>query len=127
MEPDKFVVDSSVFVAFYHQGEHNHQTALEILASLKDKALIVHPYVIQETATVLTYKLGRDAAVKFLSDIEAAANVYIPFVDMAGEIHGFIAEKKKISFTDSALLVLAKKQKAQLLTFDRQMLASFKE
>ena len=84
MEPDKFVVDSSVFVAFYHQGEHNHEMALEVLSSLKDKALIVHPYVVQETATVLTY-------------------------------------------TDSALLTLAKKQKAQLLTFDRQMLASFKE
>jgi predicted nucleic acid-binding protein len=126
MESDRFVIDSNVFVAAYYQGDSSHTEAIKILSGLNNKILIVHPFVLQETATVLADKLGKQAAVNFLTDIENAANVVIPAVDIKEEIKYFISVKKKISFTDASLIALAKQMKAHLVTFDRQMLSSFK-
>src|ERR1700722_3749283 len=125
MESDRFVIDSNIFVAFYHEGDSDHKNALKVLSELNRKTLVVHPYVIQETATVLTYKFGQAMAVIFLKDLENAANIVIPAVDVKTDIKNFIAIKKKISFTDAVLVGLAKEMNANLVTFDRQMLALF--
>ena len=107
MEFKKFVIDSNIFVAFYYQDDESHKQALEILKDLDDKLLIVHPYVIQETATVLAYKLGQAAAVQFLSDVKTAENILIPAVNVKEDIQSFIEVGKKLSFTDTALIALA--------------------
>ena len=127
MEPSRFVIDSNIFVAFYSEGDSSHKDALDILRELDQKTLVVHPYVIQEVSTVLAYKLGQYAAVQFLKDLEKSANTVIPVVDIRADIKNFSAEKKKISFTDAVLVALAKSMNAGLVTFDRQMLASFKK
>ncbi len=54
MEANRFIVDSSVFVAFYYENDTNHAKAVRIMAELEQKFLVVHPYVIQEVITVLT-------------------------------------------------------------------------
>jgi len=126
MEPDRFVIDSNIFVSAYYEGDNNHRKALDILSELNNKTLIVHPYVIQETATVLAYKLGQYVAVQFLKDLEKAANVVAPAVDINSDIKTFIAVRKKVSFTDAVLVALAKNMNAGLVTFDRQMLSIFK-
>lgn len=127
MEFERFVVDSNIFVAVYHEGDSNHKNALKLLSGLGRQTLIVHPYVIQETATVLTYKFGQQTAIHFLNDLDKAANVVIPFVDVKAEMQNFVALDKKLSFTDTALIGLAKKMNAGLATFDRQMLALFQD
>jgi len=126
MEPDRFVIDSNIFVSVYYEGDSNHRKALDILSELNHKTLIVHPYVIQETATVLAYKLGQYAAVQFLKDLEKAANVVAPAVDINSDIKTFMAVRKKVSFTDAVLVALAKNMNAGLVTFDKQMLSIFK-
>lgn len=125
MTSDAFVIDSSVFVAFYYAGDSQHVNAKRVMAELQEKTLIVHPYIIQETATVLTYKFGFEVAQHFLADITMSGNVIIPPVNMAMDIEGFLQLKKKISFADSAILQLATSMNAHLVTFDEQILSLY--
>ena len=127
MEPNLFVIDSCVFIAAFYQEDSKHREAIQIFSDLQLKSFIVHPYVIQETATVLTYKLGPYAAFLFIQTITKAANATITSVDIGTEMNYFISLKKKVSFTDSTLINLAKTLNAGLVTFDKQMLALFKK
>lgn len=78
MEKSSFVIDSSVFIAFYHDDEEDHAVALDIIENLKNHIIVLHPYAIQEVTTVLTYRFGVPMALSFLSDIPRADNVFIP-------------------------------------------------
>src|SRR3989338_7765745 len=78
MGPSQYVIDSSVFVAFYADTDAHHADAVAFFASFNEATLIVHPYVIQETTSVLCYKLGYSAAVPFLEHVLKATNIIIP-------------------------------------------------
>ena len=121
-ESNFFVIDSSIFVAFYHGGDSLHNDAVNIMRALDAKTLVIHPYVIQETATVLAYKFGHTQAKKFLEDISTSAHVIIPPVDITADITNFSHANRKMSFTDITLMSLAKRMGAKLVTFDSQML-----
>lgn len=123
----KYIIDSSVFVAFYYEGDQNHKNALEILKEISGNTLVIHPYVISEVATVLTYKVSKKLAESFLSDVVGIDDVYIPNPDVLLESEFFIFQNKKISFVDSALVYLAKKMSAKLITFDKQMISLLKK
>lgn len=120
-----FVIDSSVFVAFYYEGDSNHTEAVKIIEGLDSEIRIVHPYIIQETATVLAYKLGINPAVDFLEDVINSPRIFVPFVDIYDDISKFKRAGKKMSFSDVTLVMLAKRERAQLVTFDKQMLSLF--
>lgn len=123
MEKSNLVIDSSVLIAVYHDDEDNHATAVDILEKSKAHTIILHPYVIQEVATVLTYRFGLDIAITFLSAVPNAENVFMPTVNTLGDIEYFKKLGKKISFTDSALIRLTKELGAELVTFDKQMMS----
>lgn len=123
MESNRYIVDSSVFVAFYRDVDAQHNQALRIMSELSALTLIVHPYVIQETATVLSYKCGLKVAKQFCLDIASAGNVIIPAVDARYDINHFVEAGEKMSFTDITLIELARAFGARVVTFDRQMLA----
>ena len=122
----KYIIDSSVFVAFYYEGDQNHENALAIIKEISGKTLIVHPYVVSEVATVLTYKISKKIAETFLSDVIGVDDIHIPNPDVLLESEFFIFQKKKISFTDATLVYLAKKLNAKLITFDKQMISLLK-
>jgi len=122
----KYIIDSSIFVAFYYEGDQNHKNALEIIKTISGKTLIIHPYVISEVVTVLTYKVSKEVAEVFLSDVIGVDDVFIPNPDVLSESEFFIFQKKKISFTDSTLVYLAKKLNVKLVTFDKQMISLLK-
>ena len=111
-----------MFVAFYREIDSLHTDALRVMAELSDDILIVHPYVIQETATVLSYGAGIGVAKKFLVDITDASNVFIPSVDILHDMKLFANSGSKLSFTDIALVGLAQETGVRLVTFDKQML-----
>ena len=121
------VIDSSVFVAFYRDIDALHRDALRVMQELSSDVLIVHPYVIQETATVLTYGVGLPVAKKFLTDITTASNIIIPPLNIQQDIKLFSYSRAKLSFTDVVLIGLAKEMGVPLITFDRQMLALSKK
>lgn len=122
-----FVVDSNVFIAFYNQADAQHEDAVSILQEIENETIIVYPYVIQEVATVLVYRFGITVARKFLNDITNAHNVLLPPVEVIGDIEYFSSVNKKISFTDSSLVRIAKRMNAGLITFDKQMIALLKK
>lgn len=121
------VIDSSVFVAFYRDVDTLHREALQVMQELSSDILVVHPYVIQETVTVLTYGAGLPVAKKFLTDITTASNIIIPSLNIQRDIQLFSYSRAKLSFTDIALIGLAKEMGVPLITFDRQMLALSKK
>ena len=123
MESNRCVVDSSVFVAFYRDIDALHNEALRIIRELSDSILIVHPYVIQETATVLTYGVGANVARQFLVDIGGSSNIVIPMVDIKHDIRLFISVGAKLSFTDVVLVGMAKEMGVRLVTFDMKMIS----
>lgn len=123
MASDQCVIDSSVFVAFYRDIDSLHADALAIMRDISDATLVVYPYVIQETATVLAYAVGLPLAKQFLTDISESANVLIPVTNIQRDTQAFMSIKAKISFTDAALVALAKETGARLVTFDMQMLS----
>lgn len=121
MESKTFVVDSSVFIARYDELDTNHDNATLILRELSQALLIIHPYVVQEVVTVLTYKFGAAAGKQFIDDIRRSENILIPAVDINTDMEYFRSHSKKISFTDSSLINLSESLNASLLTFDKQM------
>ncbi|MBI4086747.1 type II toxin-antitoxin system VapC family toxin [Candidatus Kaiserbacteria bacterium] len=123
MGPSQYIVDSSVFVAFYSETDTHHADAATFFATFNDATLIVHPYVIQETTSVLCYKLGYKAAVPFLEHILKGTNIVIPPVVVADDVNSFLGLQKKVSLTDSTLIRLAKEMHVELVTFDKQMLS----
>jgi len=124
---NRAVVDSSVFIAYYWGLDSQHTKAVRIMDELASSSLIVHPYVIQEVATVLTKRLGLSIAKRFLAAICEGSNVEIPWVDVHADIDAFQALKTSLSFTDITLIRLAKSTHVALITFDRQMLSLFAE
>ena len=117
------IIDSSVFVAFYRDIDSQHANALQVMREIADRVFVVHPYVIQETATVLTYRCGVDIAQNFLKAITIATNIVISAVDSRSDIDRFIKTGKKMSFTDIALIELSLMTGARIVTFDEQILA----
>ncbi len=126
MEPNRVVLDSSVILAFYSEIDAFHTKAVQAAGELERAITIVHPYVIQEVTTLLTYRLGVETARQFLEDIRNSDNVLVPEVDAEGDMAYFLRVNRKISFTDTALVRLAEEMNASLFTFDRQMLVLFR-
>lgn len=127
MESERFIVDSSVFVSFYYEGDVNHLEAVRIITGLEQKFLVIHPYVIQEVITVLTYKAGNRVATKFISDIfENAPDVFILPLNIREEIESFKILNKKVSLTDSILINLSKTLHLPVVTFDQQIISLLK-
>lgn len=128
MEPtDRVVVDSSVILAYYNEIDDFHAEAVKAANRLEQAIAIVHPYVIQEVVTLLTYRRGVEGARQFLEDIRNADNILVPAVDAEKDMLYFLQVNRKISFTDVALVRLAKEMNASLLTFDRQILSLLKD
>ncbi len=121
----RVVVDSSVLVAYYWARDSQHTEAIRVMDELASASLIVHPYVIQEVATVLTKRLGLSVAKRFLSEIREGSNVEIPWVDVQADMHAFRSVTTPLSFTDITLIRLARSTNTALITFDRKMLALF--
>lgn len=113
------LVDSSVWVALFIDSDANHTKAAALLKSLKGKILV--PYcVINETATVLAYKHSKHQADTFLGFLQESSNVILFADQIEDEVDYYQSHATRISFTDSALVYLAKHLSADLVTFDKQ-------
>ncbi|MEK7208151.1 MAG: type II toxin-antitoxin system VapC family toxin [Patescibacteria group bacterium] len=123
MESDFFVLDSSAVIAYYNTEDPHHSESLRISEAFSDKKAVLHPFVIQEVATAFAYRFGPAEAEQFFADIRGAASMLIPVVQVEKDIAFFEQVGKKMSFTDLALVRLAKEMRAPLFTFDKQILS----
>ncbi|SRR6266404_1481230 len=72
-------VDSDAFVAAVKQADTTHEKAQILFQQLKEKEalLITSNYVFSETVTVLSQKMGHDAAVGYIDSMKSTENVFL--------------------------------------------------
>ena len=118
------ILDTSFLISFYAQDDKNHQTALELMKSIDGERLLILDQILGETATVLLYKKGIDAANKFIetvTDNETITLIYGSEIDFYENVSTFQNQKKQLSFIDASLVNLALKMNEEILTFDENM------
>ncbi len=115
------ILDSSVWVALFLDFDKDHVRAESIFSTIGGTIFV--PYcIINEVATVLTYKHSKQQADSFLAYLEYAENVVIFEDKIREECAYYVSHQYKISFTDSTLLFLSRKVDATLVTFDKQLI-----
>ncbi len=123
MESDFFVLDSSAVIAYYNTEDPHHSESLRISEAFRDKRAVLHPFVIQEVATAFAYRFGPLETKQFFADVRGAESMLIPVIQIEKDIEFFQQVGRKMSFTDLALVRLAKEMKAPMFTFDKQILS----
>ena len=114
------ILDSSVWVAFLHATDSQHEQALQVLDQIR-AAIIVPEYVLGEVATILKRRKKADVAKRFVRRVlTEETQSFLPADTLVEETATlFCARTDSLSFTDTALLVLAKKYR--VITFDRDL------
>lgn len=114
------VLDSSVWVALFLDGDTNHDKALAGFGEITGTIYV--PYVVlSEVANVLVYKHSKEQADAFVSFVVSDARCVILESSYSVDITAFLAVHKKISFADMAIIATARTLGVALLTFDEQM------
>ena len=116
------ILDSNVWIAFFHKNDNQHKKAEKIIKDLNTK-IIIPEYIITEIASILCFKADKKIAVIFLNsvfdndDIEILLSNKLIFNNT---VDSFINDSKnKLSFIDITLLYLSKKYK--IITFDKNL------
>lgn len=118
------IIDSSVLIAFYNAADAQHSKALVAAKGIIDKTIYLHPFIIQEVVSVLTYKFGAIGTRGFINNILNSEDVITQsWVDVEEEINFFVHLDKKISLADSAIIRMSKDKNIPVLTFDKQILS----
>lgn len=120
----KLLVDSDFLVGVFRQGDTNHQKAIRLLEKMKeeDVELWMSNLVHQESATVVSHRVGMEAVRLFVknltSDIHKRVLVDEELEKKAWKI--FLSQTKKgCSFVDCANVAVAEKYKLDgILSFD---------
>lgn len=122
------LVDSSIIIAAFREEETLHQEALEILRDA-GKILLLDS-VISEIATVLKIRESHGISVQCLDFLMNNRDITIHHSspeDFEKTLSFFQREKNKLSFVDTALLLLGKKKGIPLATFDKDLGKAFTE
>ena len=120
----KAFIDTNVFVAFKDDNDSTHKRARELYKVLKLKKVkfFTSSDVIGESLTVISKKMGKSAAIEFLSKIHAYAKEI--FIDRyvhkeARDLFKRI-KSKTISFIDCSSVVAMKRNKIKtIFSFDK--------
>lgn len=119
------VLDSSVLVALFIDGDSSHTRAYEIVSSMAGRMYV--PYIaIEETASILTYRFSKSQADEFIRFIMNDVRVVVVDSMAESDMATFLKTQKKISFADISVMSLASRMGLRLITFDKQMDREFK-
>lgn len=68
----KAFVDTSFYISLLRKDDSNHERAKKILLSFKDKPLILYTshYIIDEVATVISMRVEKEVALRFLQSVQ---------------------------------------------------------
>lgn len=121
----KALIDTNIVVALYRPDDSLHKDAVAVVSKLKqtDWEFIFTNLLIQETATVLSMRVGMSLAKKFLKDYQDLLDQTI-FVDEEVEKLSwkvFTSQTKKgTSFVDCSNMAVLEKYKLDgILSFDK--------
>lgn len=118
------VLDSSAIVAYHNVRDVHHAAAAELMeevvAGSWGRALLLE-YVLLEVATVLVARRGLDAAARAVTGLLESREVdLVPCSDIfAATLDVFLHQERGVlSFTDAAIVVVARQAPAAVATFD---------
>ncbi len=120
----KALLDANVLVALYRPEDGSHDNAVKVVSMLKDVAweFVCTNLLVQETATVLSMRVGMNLARKFLKDYHDIISEEI-FID--GDVENLSwkifsnQQKKGTSFVDCANLAVIEKYRLDgIVSFD---------
>jgi predicted nucleic acid-binding protein len=123
----RYIVDSNVFIAAYLEKDTQHEKALSALLSIEANEVILPYCIISEVCTVLTYKESKKRALEFLETVEKANHLLCINNEYHSELNAFKKINARVSFEDCSLLYLCELWKAELVTFDEQLLKLYKK
>jgi predicted nucleic acid-binding protein len=118
---NKYIFDSSVWIALFHEGDTLHREASESLEKLGDVDVVVPYCVVFEVCNVLTYKHSHERAKKFLDYLQNNTNIIMTHDTIEPSLTFFQRIDQKISLTDIHIITTARLGSYTLLTFDKQM------
>ena len=120
---NRVFIDTNIFVALRDKNDSNHKRAVQILERLikADVIFFTSSDVIGETLTVISRKLGKTQAVKFLKEVEGMAREIFVDENLHRISRNFFTEvrSKTISFVDCSNVVVMKNSKIKtIFSFD---------
>ncbi|MDP2090510.1 MAG: PIN domain-containing protein [Candidatus Gracilibacteria bacterium] len=121
-----YIIDSSVWVSLFLDFDINHIESKQIFEKLGNSKIVLPYCVINEVSSVLTYKGSKDISNNFLRFIKNNNDIFIENDNIFEEIDFFIENNSKVSFTDLAVIKIAKDYLLDLITFDKQMANIYK-
>jgi predicted nucleic acid-binding protein len=120
------VVDSSVWVALFNAKDKHHERANKELSEVikSNEKIIVSDFVVLEVTTVLLERVGRAASARFLDFVFKDRHASLAFT--GNEIFYLVVKafpkiRRKLSFVDISLILLAKGIRARLMTYDKEL------
>ena len=122
--PSKIFVDTNVFYALRDKNDSTHKKAVKILDEIQEKniSLFTSSYVIGETLTLISLRLGKRQAIEFVEQVEVLAEeIFITRENHMSTINLFLKQKSKnISFIDCSSVVVMKENGIKYaFTFDK--------
>ena len=117
MENKKIILDSCVWIAFFHKEDSQHEKAKDLI-SITANQIIIPEYIALEVATVLQNKKLKQMANTFLSLIfdKNSTFIFLPSQNFLKTKDVFQKQEKNLAFVDCSLAALSKEY--QILTFD---------
>ncbi len=115
-------IDTSLLVAYFNESDSLHAKAHKAISSIT-RPLLVHEYVLLESATVLMSRETKELADVFVKIMLTNADFRLIYSDkyfLQESAESFLESKtKQISFVDAALLALS--DGYPILTFDNSL------
>jgi len=117
-------IDTNFYVSLENKADSNHEKAKEILNSLiqKDPQFFTTTLILYETVTVISLRVGREAAIYFKDNFDPATRVL--WLDKAIETKAWNLfrkiKDKDVSFVDCySFALLGELMVREVLTFDK--------
>jgi predicted nucleic acid-binding protein len=121
------LVDSNVLIAFFNEKDALHERAFKACSEITGQ-IVVHEYILLETATILLQKSGKEIADQFIVVMlgNAAFRIFPSSESLFfTTINCFRIQKtKNLSFVDAALLSLSSYY--NVLTYDEALAKAIK-
>ena len=120
------VFDSSVWIALFVDSDAHHGAALQALEQAA--GLIYVPYiVVEEVATLLSYKQSKEQADKFITFIKDDARTVAADSTIERDMELFLKNPRRMSFADISIMAFASRMGLSLVTFDKEMEREFQK
>lgn len=120
------IIDTSVYLAFYHKPDVHHEKAVEIMRGLgPDQRILISDLMVNELLTVAMRKASLDKSKEILNALLNSQNIFIHHTGKAefyeiAEI--FARQKSGLSFVDCSIIWLSRFTNSEVATFDKNLL-----